>query len=88
MVDAQDLKSWASSDRACRFKSGPGHHFLLISITSNFKINDWHKNPGLIANSSSTSMQKIIDSVEFFICKKRRHLVLILYMAYISSISK
>jgi hypothetical protein len=25
LVDAQDLKSWASVKRACRFNSGPGH---------------------------------------------------------------
>ncbi len=28
MVDAQDLKSWASSNGACQFKSGPGHQFF------------------------------------------------------------
>src|SRR3990167_6202917 len=33
----QDLKSWASVKRACRFNSGPGHHLSLISYTySNF----------------------------------------------------
>ena len=28
---SQDLKSWASSDGACRFKSGPGHHLPRLS---------------------------------------------------------
>jgi hypothetical protein len=34
LVDAQDLKSWDSRNGSCRFKSGPGHHFLgLFTLT-------------------------------------------------------
>ena len=32
LVDAQDLKSWASVKRACRFKSGPGHQLSQFEI--------------------------------------------------------
>ena len=37
LVDAQDLKSWATLTRACRFNSGPGHqiHLNLFDYRTN-----------------------------------------------------
>jgi hypothetical protein len=47
LVDAQDLKSWDSVKRSCRFKSGPRHHFPLKinkipRLQGNHRVTLWH----------------------------------------------